>query len=64
METESFKKMLRHPLDICFLIILIVILIFIFRITKQFSLFNATNQLYLKKWNDYAYQSKRIGKKV
>ena len=61
---EAFEcrlQIAREKQEHCIVIILALIAIcIIFYITKQFSLFNSTIRKYIKEWNRYAFENKRI----
>lgn len=60
LESNGLKQMLTDWFDLLILILALIAICIIFYITKQFSLFNSTIRKYIKEWNRYAFENKRI----
>ena len=63
MEAGNVQTMIFMEFDMILLIITFAMTGFIFYVTKQYSLFNKMISLYIKQWNQYAYDSERISHK-
>ena len=61
VELERKEEMQPAGVDIFILIAGFIAICIIFKITKQFSLFNKMIKSYIVEWNNYAYENKRIG---
>ena len=60
LEAGSVQTMIYKWFDMTVLLVTLAMICFIFYVTKQYSLFNKMINLYIKQWNQYAFDAERI----